>query len=509
MVLEHGMDDIRRDLFRVLCEIEGRSVDLVHAPIYLVVADEKDVERQRPERPVQPPLSIRVEKVHTERDRRDNERPVAAVGYLVSVRQEKGDRDHRYEQGNDRSDEVLSEIIDPGHHDTGEGHGSGDRKTVRGRQVAGLTKFDDNEQHSKHKRPVYKADVYLRLPLRGRVLDPEDRHDPRGDPLKDDREHSADHRLGGDDRCRNGEDEERNIEEPRLVENHLEQHVLGLGVQDQERALAEVVEEERQKDEVPCLDDRFPAQVSHIGVKRLAACGTEDHFRKDEKSRYPAGDLIREKELKCIVGIHGLDDVRNVHDRGKARNGKSRKPHEHDGSERAGYFLGPLFLIREEDDRDHSRNHDQGGLGRSFQSRDKQETFNGAQNTDSRGDDAVADDEGNTDVGQEGNECELSAGLEKRSEKLPQHDGASLSVSSKAHGEPGILNAHKKDEGPDNEREDTYHVLWGLRGQEKDDGDSIDGACADVAEHKAEGFYGTFKFCLDIEHGRGCLSVPG
>jgi len=494
VVLEHGMDDVRRDLLRVFREKEGRAVDLVHALVYLVIADEKNIKRQRPEGTVQSPLPIRVEKVHAERDRRDDERPVAAVGYLVRVRQEKGHRDHRYKQGDGRPDEVLPEIIDPGHHDTGEGHGPGDRQAVRGREVAGFTKFEDDEQHREHKRPVDEADVYLRLPLRGRVLDPEDRHDPRGDPLEDYREHSADHRLRGDDRRGNGKDQERDIEEPRLVEYHFEQHVPGLGVPDQERALAEVVEEQRKKDEVPRLDDRFTTQVAHIGVERFTARCAEDNLREDEKPRYPAGYLVREKKMKRIIGIHSLDDVRNVHDRGNARNNERREPHEHDGSERAGYFLGPLFLIREKGDRDHSRDHDQGILRCPFKSGDEEHAFHGAQDTDSRGDNAVADDEGNTDVGQEGNECELSAGLEKRSEKLPQHDGASLSVPSKAHGKPGILNAHEKNEGPDNEREDADHVLWGLRGQEKDDGDSIDGACADVAEHKAEGFYGTFEF---------------
>ena len=95
MVLEHGVNDIGGDLFRVFCEKEGRALDLVHALVYLVVADEKDVERQRPERAVQPLLSGCIKQDHAERDSRDDERPVAAVGYLHGVRQEVSKRDSR------------------------------------------------------------------------------------------------------------------------------------------------------------------------------------------------------------------------------------------------------------------------------------------------------------------------------------------------------------------------------------------------------------------------------
>ena len=72
-----------------------------------------------------------------------------------------------------------------------------------------------------------------------------------------------------DGRDRRQEDER--VEVP--VRGHVVERIpRGLGVPDEERSLAEVVEEERRGDEREPVDlDRDLAEVPHVGIERLAA----------------------------------------------------------------------------------------------------------------------------------------------------------------------------------------------------------------------------------------------
>ena len=69
--------------------------------------------------------------------------------------------------------------------------------------------------------------------------------------------------------------------------HHLEQHVLGLGMLDEECSLAEIVEHQGEEHEVPGPHDRLAAQVPHVRVKRLASRGAENDLGEYEEPGEP------------------------------------------------------------------------------------------------------------------------------------------------------------------------------------------------------------------------------
>ena len=174
--------------------------------------------------------------------------------------------------------------VDPGHEDAGDEHRPGHGQAVGNGKAARSAELEHDKENSEEQCPVDESDVYLRLPFRRRILDPEDRHDPRGDPLIDEREHPADHCLGGDDRGGNAQDKERDIQEPRLVEYHFERNVFCFGVSDNERALSEIVQDEGGEDEYPAFYDGLASKMAHIRIERFAPRSAEDHFGEDEKA---------------------------------------------------------------------------------------------------------------------------------------------------------------------------------------------------------------------------------
>jgi hypothetical protein len=64
--------------------------------------------------------------------------------------------------------------------------------------------------------------------------------------------------------------------------------VIEPGARQEQRALAEVVEQEaRQHDHVPGPADRAAAEVAHVGVQRLAAGDDQEH-RAEQQEAVPA-----------------------------------------------------------------------------------------------------------------------------------------------------------------------------------------------------------------------------
>jgi hypothetical protein len=62
----------------------------------------------------------------------------------------------------------------------------------------------------------------------GGVIHLHQRHQPGGDPLIHDGKDAADDRLGGDDGGHDGQQQERDVEQRRLMIDHGKQDVLGL-----------------------------------------------------------------------------------------------------------------------------------------------------------------------------------------------------------------------------------------------------------------------------------------
>ncbi len=76
----------------------------------------------------------------------------------------------------------------------------------------------------------------------------------------------------------------RYVEKCGLVAYHAEQDVLGIRMGDDVGTLAQIVDHQRCKYEVPGPDDRLAPQVPHVGIERLAAGGTEDYLGEDEEA---------------------------------------------------------------------------------------------------------------------------------------------------------------------------------------------------------------------------------
>jgi hypothetical protein len=99
--------------------------------------------------------------------------------------------------------------------------------------------------------------------------------------LPGEREHAGDDRLRGDDgRCRRERDER--IERPRRREQ-IERVDRRSRVLEQQRALAEVVERQRDEHDGEPVDlDRQLAEVAEVGVQRLAAGRDGDRAENGE-----------------------------------------------------------------------------------------------------------------------------------------------------------------------------------------------------------------------------------
>ena len=70
------------------------------------------------------------------------------------------------------------------------------------------------------------------------------------------------------------------------------------------------------------------------------------------------------------------------------------------------------------------------------------------------------------------------------------------------HGQPSVLHRHKKNERPENERR-TPITSPESESRQDDDGDSVDRARADVAEHENQGPYDSFSRGCSLSGIRG------
>ena len=103
------------------------------------------------------------------------------------------------------------------------------------------------------------------------------------DGLPRQREDAGDDRLRRDDGRHRRQNHQR-IERP-FRREQIERIVRGGRIADQQRALAEVVEDERRSDDAEPIDlDRLLAEVPEVGVERFAAGGDQEDGAEDEKA---------------------------------------------------------------------------------------------------------------------------------------------------------------------------------------------------------------------------------
>ncbi len=164
--------------------------------------------------------------------------------------------------------------------------------------------------------------------------------------------------------------------------------------------------------------------------------------------------------------------------------GQGGKPDHHDRSEGLGDLVGPLELKYKQEYGDHRGDQDQHRLAETAQRGNQQGALYGREDRDGRGDDAVSQQQRYTEIGEKGDEDHLPARLDHAHQNLAQYDGAPLPFAGEAHGQQGVLDIDQDHQGPDDQRDDAEDVFLGRFGQGDDDGQGVDRAGADVAEHQ-------------------------
>lgn len=164
-------------------------------------------------------------------------------------------------------------------------------------------------------------------------------------------------------------------------------------VLEEERALAEVADEERGEDhQEPRGADGALSEMPHVGVEGLAPRDGE-HDRPEHQEG--SGAVLREEGGR-VRGGQGGEDLGAPHDMGRAEGGHGDEPDERDGAEDRAYARGAPPLKEEEADeeRDGDRDHEavEGVRGHA-------EALDGAEDGDGRGDHPVAVEEGRAEMG--------------------------------------------------------------------------------------------------------------
>ena len=128
------------------------------------------------------------------------------------------------------------------------------------------------------------------------------------------------------------------------------------GLGDQQRALAEIVEQQGGQDEgEPDLADRLAAEVPQVRVQRLAAGGDEKHGVEDEVP----GPAVVEEELNGVPGIDRQQYLRRLQNAPHAEQRKHREPDQRQRPEHRAHRRRAVALHREQREQDHhrDRNH--------------------------------------------------------------------------------------------------------------------------------------------------------
>ena len=218
---------------------------------------------------------------------------------LGQVRAEEGevDDEERGRAGHHEPQRLVPERADDDEEqDRVDRERAGDGDAVGGGEAGRGLEAEDERDHGDEEHRVDGGHVDLALGVGG-VADPQPGQEAQRHGLAGDRERAGDHGLrrdhGGD-----GREHDHGQQRPR---RHQQEERVGdgLGVGEDQRALAEVVEGERGEDEEePGAPDRGPAEVAHVRVERLRA-GDREHHRAEGEERH---ETVLGEELDAVDG---------------------------------------------------------------------------------------------------------------------------------------------------------------------------------------------------------------
>jgi hypothetical protein len=157
-----------------------------------------------------------------------------------------------------------------------------------------------------------------------------------------------------------------------------------LGIGENERALAEIVEQQRRQHQTkPRAADGGRTDMAHVGVKRFRT-----GQRKEHAAHHREGDeRICQHEAGRLAWTQRFENLGRRPDIDDAEQGNNDEPADHDWAEQAADTRGPATLHHEQSDQDRERQRQD----EVFECRrDKPEALHGRKDGNGRRDDAVA-----------------------------------------------------------------------------------------------------------------------
>ena len=357
-------------------------------------------------------------------------------------------------------------------------HGRGDRNSVGRGEVRRRAEHQHQKDHPEEEDAVHAGDEDLAFLRIGGVLDLEARQQAQLDRLAGEGECAGDRRLTGDDCGHRGEQHQR---QQSPIRSEQEEGILHrFPVSEDQRALAQIVENQRGEDERdPRHLNRLAAEMAHVCVKRLRPC----HRKENGAQHDEADDAVREQEGQRVVRVERIQDAHLVADVQKPEDGEHKEPYEHDRPEPSGHARRAVPLHHEQGAQDHDRNRDHVRLEQGC---DELQALHRRQHRDGRRNHGVAGEQRGADDAQQEDERASSPEGFLRQRHQRQRSAFAAVVGLKH--EDDVLHRHDDEDRPDQQRDDADHLCVAharAAGVGERFAQRVKGARADVAAHHA------------------------
>ena len=300
--------------------------------------------------------------------------------------------------------------------------------------------------------------------------------------LLGDRKRARDQGLRCDHRGHGGQTYERH---QRPIRRHHEKRVLHRRrVVQQQGTLAKVVERERRHDDgEPGDANRLLAEMTHVGVKRLAPCDAQHNSAQNDE-----GDVgVIPDESDCVMRAQGPQDFGMGQDLRHTQHRDAEKPDHRNRPKELANARGAALLHKEQAEQDDQRqwNHILLEGGRyHFQA------FDCRQHGDRRRNNTIAVKQaGAEDANQKQHLTQARFVLDRLRGQRQHGHQAALTVVVGTQDERDVLDRDDNRQGPEENRQDAKHVFMGegnMAGAEYFL-DRVQNAGADVAVDNADG----------------------
>ncbi len=386
--------------------------------------------------------------------------------------------------------------------DRGDDHDQADRDAVGRGQRVGAAEGHHGQRHAREQRPVHHGHVDLPgFVLRG-VAHRQARQVSQLDGLLGRGKRAGDQCLRRDDGGGRGQHHHR---QRGPAGHHEEERVGGGGRRaEHQRALAQVVQREAGHDQQePRQPDGARAEVPHVGIERLRA----GHAQEDRAQRDEGDAVMVQAECQRVVGQERGQDLGARSDVGDACEPQAGEPHEHGDAEESPEPRRSPALGHEECEQHGER--DRQDVRRGPRGDDLQ-ALDGGQHRDRRRDDAVAEEQRDSED-TEGHQSPFEPGLvlHRLRRQGQQRHQAPLAMVVGPHDQGHVLDRDDHRQGPEEEREDADHVGW--RDLQPAGGEhlleGVERRSADVSVHypdRGDGERRERGRCLCVCHGGPC-----